>query len=177
MYTRIHVINRLKSSTRPQFDRLVKVHLMHGILCTLPEDAFLNRLSQLPLQFFTPFFAGHNDFNMLLANLTLAVLTIGGTIVSWIISASFYFHYYTAKFFESPPKNGSEYDYIVVGSGSSGSVVAGRLAEAGYQILLVEAGGPSHILQASIFSLTFCTWWTLNSLWPHRKYHQWWPSS
>ena len=94
---------------------------------------------------------------MLLAKLTLAVLTIGGTIVSWIISASFYFHYYSAKFFEAPPKNGSEYDYIVVGSGSSGSVVAGRLAEAGYQILLVEAGGPSHFLQASIFGLIFCS--------------------
>ena len=35
----------------------------------------------------------------------------------------------------------------MVGAGSSGSVVAGRLAEAGHQILLIEAGGPSHFLQ------------------------------
>ena len=36
-----------------------------------------------------------------------------------------------------------------MGSGSSGSVVAGRLAEAGNKILLVEAGGPAHFLQVS----------------------------
>ena len=57
-----------------------------------------------------------------------------------------------AKFLETPPSNGSEFDFIVVGSGSSGSVVAGRLAEAGHNILLVEAGGPSHFLQVSLFS-------------------------
>ena len=49
--------------------------------------------------------------------------------------------------FDAPPPNGSEYDYIVVGSGTSGSVVAGRLAEAGKRVLLVEAGGPPHFFQ------------------------------
>ena len=34
-----------------------------------------------------------------------------------------------------------------MGSGTSGSVVAGRLAEAGHRILLVEAGGHPHTLQ------------------------------
>ena len=84
---------------------------------------------------------------MLLANLVFTGLTIAGAIMSAFISASSYFQYFSAKFMESAPTNGSEYDYIVVGSGSSGSVVAGRLAEAGYKILLVEAGGPSHFLQ------------------------------
>ena len=88
---------------------------------------------------------------MLLANLVFAGVTIAGVLMSVFISASSYFQYFSAKFTESPPTNGSEYDYIVVGSGSSGSVVAGRLAEAGYKILLVEAGGPSHFLQASSF--------------------------
>ena len=84
---------------------------------------------------------------MLFANLAFIALYLIGTLLAIFINASYYFNYYTAKYFESPPANGSEYEYIVVGSGSSGSVVAGRLAEAGHKILLVEAGGPSHFLQ------------------------------
>ena len=43
--------------------------------------------------------------------------------------------------------NGSVFDFVVVGSGSGGSTVAGRLADAGHSVLLIEAGGPSHFLQ------------------------------
>jgi choline dehydrogenase len=43
----------------------------------------------------------------------------------------------------------NEYEYIVVGSGAGGGVVASRLAEAGYTVLLLEAGGDPKQLQGN----------------------------
>ena len=59
-----------------------------------------------------------------------------------------YYTHFPSRFSVSPPANGSEFDFVVVGSGSGGSTVAGRLAEAGLSVLLLEAGGPQHPLQA-----------------------------
>ena len=92
---------------------------------------------------------------MLLANLGYIFFYIVGIFLSIFINATYYFNYYSDKYFENPPTDKSEYEFIVVGSGSSGSVVAGRLAEAGHKILLVEAGGPSHFLQVGIAGLTW----------------------
>ena len=43
----------------------------------------------------------------------------------------------------APLEPEQEVDYIVVGGGSTGSVVAGRLGRAGYSVLVLEAGGPT----------------------------------
>ncbi|KAG9000556.1 hypothetical protein FRB94_005345 [Tulasnella sp. JGI-2019a] len=42
-----------------------------------------------------------------------------------------------------PTVSATPYDYIVVGAGNTGMVVADRLSEAGKNVLLIERGGPS----------------------------------
>ncbi|CEL59822.1 Cellobiose dehydrogenase OS=Phanerochaete chrysosporium GN=CDH-1 PE=1 SV=1 [Rhizoctonia solani AG-1 IB] len=42
-----------------------------------------------------------------------------------------------------PVVTATPYDYIVVGAGASGIIVADRLSEAGKKVLLIERGGPS----------------------------------
>lgn len=48
-------------------------------------------------------------------------------------------------------------DFIVVGSGSTGSVVAGRLAESGSKVLLLEAGGSDKTLNVLMPGLGYTT--------------------
>ncbi|MDU8944119.1 GMC family oxidoreductase N-terminal domain-containing protein [Ovoidimarina sediminis] len=46
-----------------------------------------------------------------------------------------------------PEKNGGPaggYDYVVVGSGSAGSLLSSRLGASGARVLVIEAGGRDH---------------------------------
>ncbi len=57
----------------------------------------------------------------------------------------------------------AKFDFIVVGAGSAGCVVARRLVEAGHEVLLIEAGGPANFLMAipglvTSFQLTSYDW-------------------
>jgi hypothetical protein len=87
---------------------------------------------------------------LLLSNPGAAGLVVFGVFFASVINVTFWTQQSMAKYLETPPPNGTEYDFIVVGSGSGGSPVAARLAEAGHSVLLIEAGGPSHFLQVRI---------------------------
>ena len=81
------------------------------------------------------------------ALLPAALIVSLSLVASLYISATWWTHALAARALALPPANGSEFDFVVVGSGTAGSAVAARLAEYGHDVLLVEAGGPSHWMQ------------------------------
>ncbi|KAG8725176.1 hypothetical protein FRC09_006799 [Ceratobasidium sp. 395] len=64
----------------------------------------------------------------MLSRLLLSILPIAGI----VLSAS-----------QGTSNNATTYDYIIVGSGPAGIVMADRLSETGKKVLLIERGGPS----------------------------------
>ena len=56
-----------------------------------------------------------------------------------------------------------DHEFVVIGGGSGGSVVAGRLAEAGHDVLVLEAGGtdrrPDVLIPAGVMGVyRYCNW-------------------
>ena len=85
-------------------------------------------------------------------------LAIGVMVIfSFPVIVHIYFTYCVnlilAYLFPIPALDGKVFDFIVVGAGSAGSTIAGRLTELGQTVLLIEAGPPSSFLQ-DIPSLT-----------------------
>lgn len=74
----------------------------------------------------------------------LVLLVIPLPLLLWLPHLWTYMTAYVTSVMTPSPVSG--YDYIVVGAGSAGSVLAGRLVEAGHCVLLIEAGGPAPFL-------------------------------
>ena len=94
----------------------------------------------------------------------LVLIILSSPLILYITFAPKIERYLAESFERSPPfANESVFDFIVVGSGSAGSVVAGRLAEQGHSVLVLESGGNSNRLQsipilAPFFQLTDYDW-------------------
>jgi choline dehydrogenase-like flavoprotein len=58
----------------------------------------------------------------------------------------------------SEANEGRPYDYIVVGTGAAGSVLAAELSASGAQVLVIESGGHDDAPTIRIQASGFTTW-------------------
>ena len=79
-------------------------------------------------------------------NLGILILIVTGLPLALYINLTPILQSLWARFVLPGVPDKAEFDFVIVGAGSAGSVVAGRLAEHGHQVLLIEAGGPSNWL-------------------------------
>ena len=90
--------------------------------------------------------------------------------ITFLIQIKVYYYLILAYDYLTPigVQDNEQFDFIVVGAGSGGSTVSGRLAENGYQVLVVEAGGwPHYIQQFPGHAGTFATCEDDNYCWPY----------
>ncbi|XP_078053384.1 glucose dehydrogenase [FAD, quinone] [Augochlora pura] len=69
-----------------------------------------------------------------------AVTSITAVIFSTYLQFTYFLDIFSYKFFNDI-NDLQEYDYIIVGAGTAGATISARLAEYGYTVLLLEAGG------------------------------------
>lgn len=62
----------------------------------------------------------------------------------------------------------AEHDYIIVGAGSSGAALAGRLTDAGRSVLLLEAGGAASSIRYRVPAAFMSLWFSPDSSWMYQ---------